>query len=219
MSLQDSFRIFLRNLIKFFAVVIVLYAAAWCYFNWGHLRERYDVKYAIKRYGIVWYTDLSAAKTVAVNHKRNIMIVCVRSNTKDDASDYLIHRIFPSTQFQSAANTWVPVLFDVRDGAQDEISAQNSRDEITANYKLRNRYGELILTDAKGEELQRVNYANESVAELLDKLSGGKFTPLPPFAKPDVKESADTPKPAAPAVDSKGDKVKVEEKYGFTTGL
>ena len=148
-----------------------------------------------------------------------VMIVCIRSNTKDDASDYLVNRIFPSTQFQSAANTWVPVLVDVRDGAQDEISAQNSRDEITANYKLRNRYGELILTDAKGEELQRVNYTNESVGELLDKLSGGKFSPLPPFAKPDVKESADTPKPAAPAVDSKGDKVKVEEKYGFTTGL
>lgn len=219
MSLHDSFRIFLRSLIKFFAVVVVLYAAAWCYFNWSHLRERYDVKYAVKRYGIVWYTDLGAARTLAANHKRDIMIVCIRSNAKEEASDSLINRIFPSSQFQSAADTWIPVLVDLREGVEDDISTRNSRDEVISTYNLRNRYGYLILADAKGEELRRVNYTNESAAELLDKLSGGKFTPLPPFSKPDVKESADVPKPAAPAVDPKSEKPKVEEKWGFTTGL
>lgn len=219
MSLRDSFQIFVRSLIKFFAVVIVLYVAAWGFFNWSHLRERYDVKYAVKRYGIVWYTDLGAARTLAANHGRKIMIVCIRSNAKNEASDFLINRIFPSAQFQSAADTYIPVLADVRDGVDEDISARNRRDEIMSVYKLRNRYGELILADAKGEELQRVKYTNEPVSELLDKLSGGKFTPLPPVLKADVKESADAPKPAAPAVDAKSDKTKVEEKWGFTTGL
>lgn len=219
MSLQDSSRIFLRSLIKFFAVVVVLYAAAWCFFNWSHLRERYDAKYAVKRYGIVWYTDLGAARTLAANHKRDIMVVCIRSNAKEEASDFLINRIFPSAQFQRAADTWIPVLADMREGVEDDISTRNSRDEIISTYNLRNRFGCLILTDAKGGELRRVNYTSESVADLLDKLSGGKFTPLPPVSKPEVKESADTPKPVAPAVDPKSEKPKVEEKWGFTTGL
>jgi len=219
MRLHDSFRIFLRSLVKFFAVAVVLYVAAWCYFNWSNLRESYDDKNAVKRYGIAWYTDLGAARSLAANHKRDIMIVCVRSNAKEEASDSLINRIFPSAQFQSAADTYIPVLADIREGVEDDISTRNSRDEIISTYNLRNRYGCLILVDAKGEELRRVNYTNESVAELLDKLSGGKFTPLPPVLKADVKESADTPKPAAPAVDPKSEKPKVEEKWGFSTGL
>ena len=220
MSLRDSFRVFLRNLVKFFVVIAVLYAALWAWFNWGSLREQYDAKYLTERYGVVWYTDLGAARTVAANHGRKLMIVCIHSGAKHEMSDLLISRIFPSPQFRGAAETCVPVLADLRQGVEEDISARNSCDEITSNYNLRNRYGVLVLADAKGEELRRVEYAGEPVSELLEKLSGGKFTPLPPFPRPAVKSPAAAPKPAAPpAANPKDEKPKVEEKWGFSTGL
>lgn len=219
MSLQDSFRILLRNLVKFFAAVVVLYVAAWCFFNWSRLRERYDAKYLEERYGVVWYTDLGAARTVAANHGRKLMIVCIHSSAKHEMSDYLINRIFPSSQFRSAAETYIPVLADIREGVDEALPAKNSSDEIVSSYKLRNRYGTLLLADAKGGELERVTYAGEPVSELLAKLSGGKFTPLPPFPHPEVKSSPVTPKPAAPAVNPKDGKPKVEERWGVSTGL
>lgn len=220
MSLQDSLRVFLRNLVKFFVVVAVLYAALWAWFNWGYLREQYDAKYLTERYGVVWYTDLEAAKTVAANHGRKLMIVCIHSGAKHEASDLLTSRIFPSSQFRSAAETYVPVLADLRQGVEEDVFTRNSGDEIISDYKLRNRYGVLILADAKGEEQQRVEYAGEPVSELLAKLSGGKFTPLPPFPRPAVKSPAAAPTPAAPpAANPKDEKPKVEEKWGFSTGL
>lgn len=225
MGIKDSFRIFLGKLLKIALLLAVLYGAVWSYFNWDYLRERFGAKYEVERYGIVWNTNLNTAKQTAARHDRNIMIVYLHADAKDETSDYLIGRIFPSTQFRQAADTYIPVLAEVRQGATDEsVQTKSNREEIASAYDLRNHYGQLILVNAEGKELQRVRYAKESVADLLAKLSGGKFTPLPPVPKAGVKDplaesAAKAKQTAAPVTNPKAEKVKTEEKYGITTGL
>lgn len=231
MGVKDSFRILLGKLIKIAVLLAVLYGAVWCYFNWEYIQERFGAKYEVERYGIVWTTNLNTAKLLAARHGRNIMIVYLHSNAKDDASDHLISRIFPGALFRQAADTYIPVLAEMPQDATDEsVQTKSNREEIASAYDLRNHYGQLVLTDAEGKELQRVRYGKESEADLLAKLSGGKFVPLPPIPKTGVKDpvaesAAKAKQVAAPVMNKvtdgkpKAEKVKTEEKYGITTGL
>ena len=91
-------------------------------------------------------------------------------------------------------------------------------------YDLHNRYGLILLADADGRELRRVQYSDEPVDILLGKVAGGKFTPLPPIPKPGVKDPvAESEKKAksltSPVAGPKSERPKVEEKWGISTGL
>ncbi len=224
MSVQNSARLLAGRLFKFALLVVVLYGAAWCYFNWEYVRERFGAKYEEERYGIVWNTNLNAARRIAARHGRLVMVVYINSGAKHDPSDYLINRIFPSTQFRSAADTYIPVLVDIRQGVQESARLKNNQDEIIKVYDLHNRYGLILLADADGRELRRVQYSDEPVDILLGKVAGGKFTPLPPIPKPGVKDPvAESEKKAksltSPVVGPKSERPKVEEKWGISTGL
>ncbi|MBS1368325.1 MAG: hypothetical protein HPZ91_00055 [Lentisphaeria bacterium] len=224
MGIGNSAGLLMKRLIKLALVLAVLYGAAWCYFNWDYVREKLGAKYEVSRYGIVWNTNLSSAKRLADKYKRNIMIVCLHSGAKHESSDFLINRIFSSTQFRTAADTYIPVLVDVRDGAEETARAKQNRDEIIKMYNLLNRYGQLLLIDSTGRELSRVQYSDQPVSELIAELSDGKFKPLPPIPRPGVKdpfaESEKKAKTLVKPVEKKNEeKPKVEEKWGFTTGL
>ena len=75
MSVQNSARLLAGRLIKFALLVVVLYGAAWCYFNWEYVRARFGAKYEEERYGIVWNTNLNAARRIAARHGRLVMVV------------------------------------------------------------------------------------------------------------------------------------------------
>ncbi len=225
MGAKDSFRILVGKLIKFALLIAVLYGIGWCYFNWEYVRERFGAKYEIERYGVVWSTNLNTAKRLAEKHDRKIMVVYLHSNAKNETCDYLIDRVFTTSQFRQAVDTYIPVLADVREGdAEESVRAKTNRDEIVNAYDLRNQYGQLLLLDREGKEIGRVRYAKEPSYELLNKLAGGKFEPLPPISKPDVKdpftESKEKAKNLTKSVSGpKEDAPKVEERYGITTGL
>ncbi|WP_294503715.1 hypothetical protein [uncultured Victivallis sp.] len=224
MGVNDSARLLMRRLIKFALVIAVLYGAVWSYFNWDYILEKFGAKYEVSRYGIIWNTNLSAAKRTAAKYNRDIMIVYIRSGAKHDPSEYLINRIFPSTQFRRAADTYIPLLIDASGGADESARIKQNRDEIVKAYDLWNRPGQLLLLDSSGKELSRVQYQDQPVSELISELSGGNFKPLPAIPRPGVKDPfAESEKKAreltGPTVKKSEESPKVEEKWGFTTGL
>lgn len=225
MGINDSARLLSKRLIKFALVVAVLYGGVWCYYNWDYVLEKFGAKYEVSRYGIIWNTNLSAAKRTASKYHRNIMIVYIRSGAKHDPSEYLINRIFPSTQFRTAADTYIPVLLDASDGAEESARIRQNRDEIVKAYDLWNRPGQLLLLDATGRELSRVQYQDQPVSELISELSGGNFQPLPAIPRPGAKDPiAESEKKAreltGPTVEKNDENnATVEEKWGFSTGL
>ena len=224
MGVNDSARLLLTRLIKLALGIAVVYGAVWSYFNWDYILEKFGAKYEVSRYGIIWNTNLSAAKRTAAKYNRNIMIVYIRSGAKHDASEYLISRIFPSTQFRKATETYIPLLTDVSGGPEESARTNQCRDEIAKAYDLRNRPGQLLLLDATGRELSRVQYSEQPVSELISELSGGNFKPLPPIPRPGVKDPfAESEKKAreltGPTVKKNEENTRVEEKWGFLTGL
>lgn len=188
MGIGDSTRLLMRRLIKFALIIMVLYGAIWSYFNWDYILEKFGAKYEVSRYGIIWNTNLSAAKRTAAKHNRNIMVVYIRSNAQHEPSEFLIERIFPSALFRSAVDTYIPLLIDATDGVDDSVRLKQNRDEIVKSYDLLNRPGQLLLLDSSGRELFRVQYRDQPVSNLISELSGGKFEPLPAIPRQDVKD-------------------------------
>lgn len=225
MGINDSARLLMKRLIKLALLIAVVYGGVWCYFNWDYVLEKFGAKYEVSRYGIIWNTNLSAAKRTAAKYKRDIMVVYIRSGAKHDPSEYLINRIFPSTQFRQAADTYIPVLIDASGSADESARVRQNRDEIVKAYDLWNRPGQLLLLNSEGRELSRVHYSDQSVADLISELSGGYFKPLPAIPRPGVKDPiAESEKKARELTGStvkKNDEqqTKVEEKWGFSTGL
>ena len=134
MGVNDSARLLLTRLIKLALGIAVVYGAVWSYFNWDYILEKFGAKYEVSRYGIIWNTNLSAAKRTAAKYNRNIMIVYIRSGAKHDASEYLISRIFPSTQFRKATETYIPLLIDASGGPEESARTKQNRDEIVKAY-------------------------------------------------------------------------------------
>ncbi|MDR0932747.1 MAG: hypothetical protein LBM70_06995 [Victivallales bacterium] len=187
MAIKNLVQIMVKRLIKLAVLLVLLYGAVWCYFNWDYVLEKFGANYEVTRYGVVWNTNLSSAKRVAQKNNRNILVVYVNSGAKHAPSDLLIDRIIPTAQFKAVTDTYIPLLADVRQGVEEKVRPQKNREEIIKQYDLSNRYGQLLLLDPKGKELSRVQYSNQSIALLIDQLSGGKFKALSPIQRADVK--------------------------------
>ncbi len=184
----DKTRIWVNRFVKLIVFLVIAYGAFWVYTNWDYIRDRGSARYEEERYGVLWRTNLRAAKEFAKEHKRQIMLVYLNSGTNNVASNTLISTVFPSRSFQAAAQTYIPLLCDVRHGVEEGARIQNNQSELIKDFGLGTSYGTLIRIDADGRELERVVFSNQGSVDLINKLAGGKFVALAPVKRPEIKD-------------------------------
>ena len=117
-----------------------------------------------------------------------ILLVYLNSGTDNEPSNRLIRSIFPSRSFLAAAQTYIPLLCDIRNGVEENARIRSNQSELMKEFSLGTGYGTLIRLDSNGRELERVQFTDQSAVELINRIAGGKFVALPPIQRPEIKD-------------------------------
>ena len=184
----DKTKIWTGRLIRLIVLLAVAYGAYWTFVNWDYIRDRGRAKYEVERYGILWRTNFRYAKEFAQEHNREILLVYLNSGTDNEPSNRLIRSIFPSRSFLAAAQTYIPLLCDIRNGVEENARIRSNQSELMKEFSLGTGYGPLIRLDSNGRELERVQFTDQRAVELINRIAGGKFVALPPIQRPEIKD-------------------------------
>ncbi len=173
----EGFQVLVKRIITLVILVALGIGGYWAWVNRDYLLHRAQNQYDWTAYGLNWKVQQKVAEEKAKRENKEILLVYL--GDKDPVSDRLRKTVFPNQAFKLAENNYVLILVETPADAS-KITARHKafNEEMMKRYNL-DRYGTFLVATPGARddmnEVRRFTCGSEGVAQLLDKIAGGRF--------------------------------------------